>query len=279
MDGAAALNVRFVKEIGFEARDKRALFAIMTSICLIGNSHLGALKLGWPSIETEFPEMNLDFYASAGDSLELVVSGNRLEPATDSIRQRLAYTSQKNGDIEATYDAYVVCGLQLSFVRAMQAYRKTLAGLRKSGKPYREITETATEKMYETLRPLLYADVLSKLRQITKAPVYLIATPLPAFERHPEIKKFGDYLTKALLPAYHTACERVAGEFEASFVAQPAETTAPLEFTTDKQFYLLPPEQVREEKAPHAHMNATFGAIVLKDALEPIRAAAKPSSP
>ncbi len=70
----------------------------MTSICLIGNSHLGALKLGWPSIAAEFPEMNLDFYASAGDSLDLAVMAGRIEPTTDAIRQRLAYTSEKSGE-------------------------------------------------------------------------------------------------------------------------------------------------------------------------------------
>jgi len=249
----------------------------MTSVCLIGNSHLGALKLGWPSIEAEFPQMELDFYASAGDSLGFVVSGNRLEPATDAIRQRLAYTSEKSGDIEANYDAYVVCGLLLSFVRAMQSFRQTLSTLRNSEQRYRDITVAATNNIHDLLRPLLFADVLTKLRQITKAPIYLIATPLPALERHPEIEKYGGYLKSTLLPAYHKACERIAQEFDATFLAQPSETTGPIEFTTRKEFYLLPPHNVAEEKAVHTHMNAAFGAIVLKDALERIRAV--PSSP
>ena len=84
----------------------------MTSVCLIGNSHLGALKLGWPSIAADFPEMELDFYASAGDSLAFSVSGNRLEPVTEDIRKRLAYTSQKTGDIEANYDAYLPMNIE-----------------------------------------------------------------------------------------------------------------------------------------------------------------------
>lgn len=250
----------------------------MTSVCLIGNSHLGALKLGWPSIVAEFSKMEQDFYASAGDSLELAVSGNRLEPATHDVRQRLAYTSGKSGDIEANYDAYIVCGLLLSFARAMNAFRKTVSELRASGQTFKVITVTATDSMHESLRPLLFAEVLAKLREITKAPIYVIATPLPALERHPEFENLGGYLKSTLLPAYHTACERIVHEFNATFLPQPAETTGPLEFTTRKEFYLLPPENVAAEKAVHTHMNAAFGAIVLKDALEHIRDAGAASS-
>jgi hypothetical protein len=154
----------------------------------------------------------------------------------------------------------------------MQTFRLTVSKLRHSGQKFRDITLTATDNMYDALRPLLFADVLTKLRQITNAPIYLIATPLPALERHPGFEKLGGYLKSALLPAYHDACERIAREFDATFLVQPPETTGPVAFTTRKEFYLLPSANVAEENAAHTHMNATFGAIVLKDLLEHVRA-------
>jgi len=50
----------------------------MTSVCLIGNSHLAVLKLGWPDIQASFADMELDFYAAAGGSLAVTVSNGRL---------------------------------------------------------------------------------------------------------------------------------------------------------------------------------------------------------
>lgn len=244
----------------------------MTSVCLLGNSHLAVLKLGWPQTEADFPGMTLDYYASAGDSLDLVVSGNHIEPANEGVRTRLAYTSGKSGNIEPDYDAYVVCGLLLSFVRAMRAYREKSAEVRANGMAHMAAKEAAIDAACDSLRPLLFAEVLAKLRQITAAPIFLIGTPLPALERHPNMENFGEKMRASLRAAYETASERVAKEFDVQFLRQPEETVGPIELTTKNEFYLLGTEYARTEKAVHTHMNAAYGAIVLKDALERIRA-------
>lgn len=244
----------------------------MTSICLLGNSHLAALKLGWPQIEADYPGMTLDCYASAGDSLDLVVSGNHIEPANEGVRARLAHTSGKSGDIEPGYDAYVVCGLLLSFVRAMRVYREKTAELRSSGMAPAAAKEAGIDAVCDALRPLLFADVLAKLREITAAPIFLIGTPLPALERHPNLENAGEKMRASFRAAYETASGRIAKEFKAQFLRQPQETVGPIELTTRSEFYLLGTEYVRTEKAVHAHMNAAYGAIVLKDVLERIRA-------
>lgn len=244
----------------------------MTSVCLIGNSHVGALKLGWPLIEADFPGMDLDFYASAGASLDLVVSGGHIEPASEGVRARLAYTSGKSGDIEPGYDAYVVCGLLLSSLRAGRAYRVKKAEQNSKDVARATAKEACLAAARDCLRSLLFADVLAKLRQITTAPIFLIGTPLPALERHANMKKFSNGLRMSLKEAYEAASETIAGECNAQFLRQPEETVGPIELTTRSEFYLLSPEQVSQEKAVHTHMNAAYGAIVLRDVLERIRA-------
>jgi hypothetical protein len=247
----------------------------MTSICLIGNSHIGALKLGWPEIEAQFPGFLLDFYASAGQSMQLEVQGGKLVPATDAIRKRLAATSGKDGDIEATYDAYVVCGLTLSAMRAVHAYDARVAELRRLGRDEAAGVEDFAQAMEPVLRGAIAVDVIAKLRQITKAPIFLIGTPYGAYVRHVElwealkVRKHEDVVAQA----YDTVCKKIADELSAIFVPQPAETIADNGYTTREPFFLFPLDYVRSEKAEHTHMNASFGAIVLRDVLEKARTA------
>lgn len=247
----------------------------MTSVCLIGNSHLAVLKLGWPDVQGEFADIELDFYAAAGGSLDLTVSNGCLVPADDPTRKRLAITSGKSGDIEANYSAYIVCGLTLSAMTAVRAFTKRLTELRAAHQAQAASDADFEGAVYDALRDALAIDVLRKLREITQASVFLIATPLPAYERHVEI---WDRLTsqkqnERLARIYNAACDRLAREFAATFLPQPPETIGENGLTTPSDFYLLPVDYVRTEKAPHTHMNQAYGAIILRNALKKTRAA------
>jgi hypothetical protein len=84
------------------------------------------------------------------------------------------------------------------------------------------------------LRDALAIEILRKLREITAAPVFLIATPLPAYERHVEI---WDRLTshkqnERVARVYYAACDRLAREFGATFLPQPPETIGENGLTT-----------------------------------------------
>lgn len=241
----------------------------MTTVCLIGNSHVGALKLGWPEIEAQFPGFTLDFYASAGQSMQLEVRDGKLVPPTPEIRKRLAATSGKDGDIEAGYDAYVVCGLTLSSMRALHAYNANFAASGKAG------VQDFARAMEPALRGAIAVDVIAKLRQITRAPIFLIGTPYGAFVRHEQLweklKSRGH--EEAVARAYDATCNKIAEELSAVFVPQPPETVAENGFTTREAFFLFALDYVRGEKAEHTHMNAGFGAVVLRDVLVKARAA------
>jgi hypothetical protein len=245
----------------------------MTAICLIGNSHVGALKLGWPEIEAQFPGFMLDFYASAGQSMQLDVVDGKLVPAPD-IRKRLAATSGKDGDIEGTYDAYVVCGLTLSSMRAMHAYNAKFVEMRQAAQYKTAGVDDFAQAMEPALRGAIAVDVIAKLRKITKAPIFLIGTPYGAHVRHEQLwEKLKARGHEAVVAqAYDAACKRIAAELSATFVPQPAETVAGNGFTTRETFFLFPLDYVRSEKAEHTHMNASFGAIVLRDVLGKARA-------
>ena len=148
----------------------------MAAICMIGNSHLAPLKRGWPEVQSAFPDFALDFYASIGGSLQLEVSDGRLVAAHEKLHVHLATKSGKSGDIEPTYDAYVVCGLGLQAMSAIEAYMVRLVQLRESGTAKAKRTEDLIAAMELVLRASLAVDILSKLRRITAAPIFLIPT-------------------------------------------------------------------------------------------------------
>lgn len=245
----------------------------MTSVCLIGNSHLAVLKLGWPDIQASFADMELEFYAAAGGSLDLAVSNGRLVPADDATRKRLAVTSAKSGDIEPSYSAYVICGLVLSAMTAVRAFTRRLMELRSAHQAQIATDADFDSAVHDALRDTLAIDVLRKLREITAAPVFLIATPLPAYERHTEIweRLTRQKQNERMARVYNGACDRLAREFGAIFLPQPPETVGENGLTTPAEYYLLPIDYVRTEKAPHTHMNQAYGGIILRNALQKIR--------
>ena len=242
----------------------------MPSICLIGNCHVANLKLGWPAIEADFAGFALTFFASDGLSLNVEIVDGRLVAPDPDIRARMALTSRSDGDIAPVYDAYVVCGLALSSMRALRTVKRTRAELREAG---REASAAAIAAgMEPTIRASIAIDVIAKLRQLTSNPIFLIATPLTAYERHADL---WDGMRAAgridlLMSAFNLACSSVAAECNAIFVPQPQETVGPFPLTTRPEFYRLPPEEVRKERAHHTHMNQAFGSIVLRDVLQRI---------
>ncbi len=244
----------------------------MTKVCVIGNSHVAALKLGWPEIQAQFPRVELTCFASAGLSVAYEVSDGKLVCPDPRIKQRLAYTSQTDGDIRPVYDVYILCGLALSSMKAFRAYIAKRVELKAAGTPIGTTVEDYAAAMAPALRDTIAIDVAAKLRTLTQAPIFVIATPLPAYERHVELwgRIKENFQESTVAQAYDLACTRVAAEHDAVFLPQPVEVTDESGLTTRNQFYLLKPEQVAEEKSLHTHMNPAFGAVVLRDALEKI---------
>lgn len=244
----------------------------MPRICLIGDSHLAALKRGWSRLQSQFPGMTLTFFAMEAGLLRLDVSGGKLVAPDERVRKRLANTSEGDGDIVPDYDAYVLCGLSLGSMKAFRAYLAERAGAREAGRAYGKTVEDIAQAMAPALRDTIACDVAAKLRQLTEAPIFLVATPLPAYERLAAQWERLERLNARIAEAYDAVCHRIAEGLAATFIPQPAETVNAEGLTTRSRFYLLPPEQVAKEVTLHTHMNSDFGAIVLGDALRKIEA-------
>ncbi len=242
----------------------------MTTVCLIGNSHVTNLKLALPTVQPDFPGIETVFFASEGTSMELDVVSGRLVARAEHVRKRMATASGTDGDIAPVYDAYVLCGLTLSSIRAVRTFRATITELYAAGRGHDATPGDIANGMAPRVRASLAIDIASKLRQLTAAPVFVIATPFSAYERHEDLWQDLDARKRVglLAEAFTLACTRAAEDHAAVFVPQPLETVGPNALTTRPQFYKHSPEETGAERAHHAHMNTEFGAIVLRDVLQ-----------
>jgi len=87
-------------------------------ICVLGNSHAGALKLGWDMLRSHYPGVEMTFFAAQGGAMKgLAVDGDHLVTADETLAARIAYTSGGLSRVDLrSYDAFLVLGLGFSLL-------------------------------------------------------------------------------------------------------------------------------------------------------------------
>lgn len=234
----------------------------MPSVCLIGDSHLAALKMGWPSIEPGFPGAALHFYAGGGMSIPgLAVEGRALVATTPKLRVQFERSSGGRHAIAPDHDAYVVVGYGLDSRAAQEAFRSVVAG------------QGNARVLAAVLRETTMATVLRKLRAVTDRPAMAIAAPHPVARDDglwARLKSRG--LDGAAAALFNRACEMVAAEHGARFLPQPDATLGNSAIVTQDRFATGPSRfAVPGPEEDKRHMNDAYGAIVLGAVLNAIR--------
>lgn len=82
-------------------------------LCVIGNSHLAALRLGWPLVAPDHPWVQPRFYGASGMNMAaLQQQGSRLVPGSPGLARWLHQTADGDDaiDLEA-FDAVLLVGL------------------------------------------------------------------------------------------------------------------------------------------------------------------------
>jgi len=241
-------------------------------ICVIGDSHTVALKQGLPAVEGEFPDCNIVFFGGHGDSLnDLTVADGKLVPGSHRLQRLFKITSEGEESIAPRYDVYLLAGVAL---RLFGAARLCIAALQRQAKTGEDVTLSDDELfrlIHSAFAKTIANDVMTKLRQISDAPAFLIATPYPGQSADTQIWK---RLKKSvpldrLENAYNTACETLCAAHGVRFLRQPAETIARNGVTTWERYTRGATAEI-ERVSDDTHMNAEFGAIVLRDALREI---------
>lgn len=230
-------------------------------ICVIGNSHVGALKRAWDAMPGRHQSANITFFAARGRGLEgLAVNDGRLVPETEFLKKSLEFTSGGKQVIDPDeYDVSLVYGLGASglFISPKRYYSSAV------------LRQAANDHVAGT--PSF--NLIRKIRQLTDKTVFVGHSPLRAFRG----EGFKVVEPEAYLFGLEVVNDFVYSSIGSELVAQPLHTivngrfTNPLFSQGSKRLSIR--DKHDDEHHPendYAHMNDEFGAEWLTSFLDNI---------
>ena len=239
----------------------------MRRICVIGDSHVAALKLGWEALRAELPGLELDFYAAPKPHMGgFAVEDGKLVATTATLRKFLEHTAQGRFSIDGSYALYLVCGIGAGIETVVPAVKTLLAGAFKTGGE--DLDDQLRRAFARILRDAEASVFLEKVRMITEAPIAFIAKPFASAGALARMLKAAGE-DRRVVDLYEQAFERVLRKrSRAHFLSQPVETLGDSPLATAEQFFRQPARiAVQDAQGDGHHANGEYGAIVLRSAL------------
>lgn len=152
--------------------------------CVIGNSHVAALKLGWQAVKADYPEIELDFFAGPRQRLgKTFVRKGVLTTKDEIVAENLRLTGGSDKIDLRSYDFFCVSGGGASsrILLLMQANHMPYGGAN-SGEMY--ISEAYLRACYEArLRSSAAKHLVDLLTAASTAPVFYVPDPHLSNER------------------------------------------------------------------------------------------------
>lgn len=225
----------------------------MTRICVIGNSHTGAIKTAWDRMAADWPGVAVTFFAARARATEgLEPKDGKLVPKSADLAAQMAFTSGGPALIDpADHDLFLVYA-GYEHIRVASAFDQVSRALAE---------KTLLERAEESL--LLHH--VRNLRAITDKPVYAALTPVPLAPR--------DKPPATMPPHAQVVALLQAGVFDAlgaTLIAQPEATLAEGRttlgrFATGSEKLATIKDQApgRHGGGDSVHMNVEYGRLWL----------------
>lgn len=218
-------------------------------ICVLGNSHVGALRRGWGALKAEHFDVQPVFFASPGRSLRgLQRQDARLVPMLPGVAKYLSLTSGGFSEIAlGEFDAFVLVGM--AFLMPQLDCRHTSA-----------VLSATCQDAWATS---ISAELVSLIRESSGAPVLVAHNPLPA-ARQPN-----PYLRPLTYAATMEVMQDCVVPPAVQLLPQVSETRT-ADWLTGPNFLdgatTLLGEGLADDNA--THMNARFGELQWRALLE-----------
>jgi hypothetical protein len=247
-------------------------------ICVIGNSHVAAVKTGWDRIQHEFPRVEMTYFAARARYMrDLRVRGGILEAATEQLRKLIASTSGGESTIDPShYDGFLVVGSQLGLVYMLHMFASyRLFGFMGSTPGATMLSEAC---FHETARAQIDRSLaiclVRRLRSITGKPICVCPEPL-LDERAPQFEPFWQRdaeLGYSLLSGlFDEKINQLQQELNFKFIPQPGKTVANEIFTAQEyksgSIRLQPGFDAKHDETDLMHMNSKYGALVIRSVM------------
>jgi hypothetical protein len=86
-------------------------------VCLVGNSHLAAIKLGWDAVKLDYPDIACNFFGAPRNALRgLSLDGGVLVPTNEALARQIKIVSGGPTTLRPSdYDAICCVGLRFGF--------------------------------------------------------------------------------------------------------------------------------------------------------------------
>lgn len=243
----------------------------MREICVIGNSHIAALKLGWDAIRSDFPDAELFFFGAPGQKMVgLTAMNGQLEPTDDVQRRYFRKTSGGRESIHGNYAAYLLHAMQFSVWKLEWFIRKERPENQKRDARRPISSACFLECVLGILRDTRAVQTIAELRKITNGPITLTPQPMPSEDQSDSTLAYLDRIgdAAAVNDTFVAAANILAAELNIEFLPQPAEALAgPCKtkrlYSTDSVrlaggLRMAPPQD------DYHHMNAAYGALLLR---------------
>jgi hypothetical protein len=251
-------------------------------VCIIGNSHVAAWKLGMEQVPEWGSDCETDFFAGQSDLMrDLELRDGVLHPTSELTRRRMMTVSGDKTEIPVgDYTHFVVIGLGLNTVKPVELLRELRVHPFERGEPTKlpYVSQACFGTLAESLaRASTAVYITSLLREATDAQVIVVPQPFPSE-------------TVTTVPLWRRArasgaVAHVAGLFESNLamlareldcepLVQPPATVVDGVFTAEHYStgsIRLGGDKVAHPETEPYHMNAAFGAEMLRSCLAVLR--------
>lgn len=251
----------------------------MNTLCILGNSHAGAIKLGWDDIAAEYPGWNTVFFGAHFDHWpDARVTDATLTFASADAQAMCRFTSGGLDHVDfRRYSAFAIVALDLQPAHQVRLFGKhRLSGM---GAPASHLfsRNCMRETVLASMRNTVAMGLARTVRSASDAPVVMIAAPLPS-ESISELpagtfplqeKIANPELQAELQPVWRAAARAVAAENGALFLPQPKETLSDHDCFTRHEYALeaVSLEGKTKPKVDMFHMGRRYGAAVTRSLL------------
>lgn len=247
----------------------------MKRLCVIGDSHLAAMHLGWNLIKDEHPEIEATFFGSPSDAFaDLRVENGALVPDSEAALKHVKFTSGGETEIRADrYDVFAVVALGFSISKIVaHLYKHYRCEEHRFHRGASQFVSNAcfNQALTGMVHDSLALTITRKLRSISDRPILVVPQALPSNAACQ--KPFWDNMTKkgdyALIAR---SFDEVKSNLRAEgqrILEQPEETKNGDLFTKDEyrkgSLRLHGEYKVNHPDNDFSHMNPAFGALSME---------------
>lgn len=227
-------------------------------LCVLGNSHVAALRTAWDSLQRDHPEVEITWFAHRGMGVSnLIPTSESLVPNNDDLLTSIKFTSGRSEVRLADFDAFLVYALHQHGRQPDTSFYSAA------------VRRQALEDQVTSQRNYM---LVQKVRSVTDKPLFVAHDPLPAFGADDVVMR--DY------PAHVAEMqERFYSPLSATLVEQPSSSVVAgcatkQEFSKDSTRLVVGKDNDGETHGGHDifHMNSSYGNLWLTSFIPRLRA-------